>query len=149
MYELKNRSAESLPVLELRVDHAGGSRKTCPNGFVACAIWSHSGKRPDLPESFLSSDLFDIKAPEPIPELASIISGKPALRYRADDVEIALAPEELYRLASHALRRNEYFALRDRFGLFHEIHEDYYDPDSGVALQPMFEDEYEADQAVS
>jgi len=144
MYEPKNRSSDTLPLLELRVDHAGGSLKTCPNGFAACAIWSQSGRKPDLPDSFLGkgSETFNIKTLEPVPGLASILSGKPAVRYRADDLDIALTPDELYRLASHSLSPDEYLALRDRYGMFHEIHEDFYDPDSGVAIQPMFEEEY-------
>lgn len=142
MYESKNRLSQPLPVLELRVEHAGGSYKVCPNGMVACAIWAHTGEKPDLPDKFLlpGSELFNPKALEPLPGLKSLISGNPAVMYRADDLEIALAPEELFRFASHRLRSDEYIALRDRFGMFHEIHEDFYDPDSGVALQPMFEE---------
>lgn len=139
MPEAKNRVPDSLPPLEIRVEHAGGSLKTCPNGFAASAIWGMTGAKPALPEKFLmeGSVMFELTKLEPVEGLKSIISGNPAVLYRADDYEIPMSPDELFRFAKHDLKPEEYFVLAKHWGLIHEIHDDFYDPDSGIAFQPM------------
>lgn len=75
----------------------------------------------------------------PMPDVHSTISGRPAYRFRTDDIEMALAPDELLRLWQRDLHSNEYFQLRNEFGVFFEIHDDFYAEDTGEAIQPMFE----------
>ena len=71
-----------------------------------------------------------------IPDLHSILSGGPAVLFRADDLEIPLTPGELGRLAARTLTPAEYTALGTRFGMFFDIHEDCYDPETGESIQP-------------
>lgn len=139
MTEPKNRIKDPLPFLEIRIDHVGGSIKSCPNGIAASAIWGMSGEKPDLPEKFLAagSQLFNPLELKPIEGAKSIISGQPAVIYRADDYEIPLTPDELFRFVKHDLEPKEFFKIRDHFGDLHEIHDDFYDPDTGEAFQPM------------
>lgn len=66
----------------------------------------------------------------------SDISGEPAVIIR-DDVELKLTPEEAQRLFMKNLKADEYFTLRKKFGLFYMIHEDFYDPETGKALQDV------------
>lgn len=139
MYEPKNRIAKELPVLELWVDAADGSHLTCPNGLIGCAVWAMRGEKPDFGMGGLQprSELFNILELNPKPGVASIVSGGPGVLFRAEDYEIGLTPEELFRFAKHDLEPREYFAIRDRFGMLHDIHEDFYDPDTGEAFQPV------------
>ena len=138
MYEPKNREAEELPILQVRVEHADGVFVSNPNGIAASAIWELDGKKPDLPENFLmGADLFRPSDLKPIDGVVSIISGRPAVIYAADDFRIPLATDELSRLMRHDLTAVEYVALREHYGMFHEIHEDFYDPDHHFACQPM------------
>lgn len=138
MYEPKNRIAQALPILEIWVDHADGSYRTCPNGFIGCALWAMSGQKPDVNLGLMpGSELFNILDLKPRPGVVSVISGKPAVLYRADDYEIAMTPLELFRFAKHDLEPDEYFAIRDYVGEIHEIHDDFYSPDTGEAFQPI------------
>jgi len=139
MHGPKNRIAKELPFLEMWVDAADGSHRTCPNGMVGCAIWAMSGVRPDFGTVGLQpgSELFNIRELKPKPGAVSVISGEPAVVYRAEDYEIGMTPEELFRFATHNLKPEEYFAIRDHFGNLHEIHDDYYSEEDGEALQPI------------
>ena len=143
MFKKSNREATALPFLEIVVEHANGFSRTCPNGLVFSAIWSKTGQAPGTDRVGLMpwSSPMDFLSLAPIDGKSSVISGQPAVLYRTDDVAVPLTPEELYRLAAHSLEPSEYSSLRSRYGLFHEIHEDFYDPESGEALQPMFADE--------
>lgn len=147
MHQPRNRQSETLPILEIRIDHAEGSLKTCPNGVAGSAIWGMTGEKPDLPEKFLlpGSTLFEPTKLKPMEGLKSVISGGPAVMYRSDDIAIPMTPDELFRFAKHDLHPAEYFVLLREYGMFHEIHEDYYDPDSGMAFQPMGRDVDEED----
>jgi hypothetical protein len=142
MHEPKNRAAEELPFLEIRVDHADGSEKTDPNGVSGCVIWGTEGRRPqaadgkpvDYPGLFNPLDL------KPLDGQVSLISGEPAVVYRADDLVVPLTPRELLRFLAHALRPREFFVLLEHYGSFFEIHDDFYDPRSGMAYQPKIDD---------
>lgn len=71
------------------------------------------------------------------PVAKSDISGGPAFWYRAHDgINIALTHDEMLRLLGLSLLPHEYFKLREHLGLFHEIHDDFYDGVTGEALQP-------------
>lgn len=139
MRQIKNRIETSLDILEIRVDHADGSFRTDPNGAVGCAIWAMSGEKPSWQPGMLGdkSQLFNPLELKPKPGLTSILSGGPAVMYRSDDVEVPLTPEELFRLLKRSLRPEEALQLLDHFGEFHEIHDDFYDPATGEAFQPM------------
>jgi hypothetical protein len=76
---------------------------------------------------------------EPLPaeEGTSILSGRAGYRYSDCDVEMILDREELDRFIRHDLSPEEYFKLRDHFGEFHPIEFDFYDPETGEAIQPV------------
>ncbi|MBC8741700.1 hypothetical protein F6X40_34630 [Paraburkholderia sp. UCT31] len=76
--------------------------------------------------------------------LPSVLSGMPSYILRTSEIELALAPRELLRLWRRNLRPDEFFKLRDTYGVFFEIHDDFYFEDTGEALQPV-EDEDEDD----
>jgi hypothetical protein len=139
MSKKRNRLQQPLEFLRLEVEHADGTEHCCPNGMVGCAIWAATGEAPEFNQAGLMpwTKLFNPLALRPKPGVASVLSGEDAVVYRADDVEIAMSPQELYRFICHDLRPDEFRALMDRFGSFHEIHDDYYDPRSGLALQPI------------
>lgn len=120
-YPPKNRRSTSLPILRIEIEHSEGIEVFDPNGILMALV-----REP--------ARLFGLA---PLPSRASDLSLEPAVLYRADDLEVALSPEELIRLAAHNLAPVEYKALRDRFGMAHEWHEDFYDPDTGEALQPL------------
>jgi hypothetical protein len=67
---------------------------------------------------------------------SSELEGQPAYVYRTTEVELRLDPAELLRLLRHELIPAEYLALRRRYGLFFEVHEDFYSS-AGEAVQPM------------
>lgn len=142
MHEPKNREATELSFLEIRVDHADGSASTDPNGVVGCVIWATEG-RPPVQRDGTPIDLPGIYNPlelKPLYGQESVISGEPAVVYRADDLVIPLTPTELLRFMAHSLRPDEFFKLRERYGDFFEIHDDFYDPDTGLAFQPMIDE---------
>ncbi|MNU45025.1 hypothetical protein D3C71_338580 [compost metagenome] len=45
--------------------------------------------------------------------------------------------DELLRFIRHDLRPEEFRILFDRYGEIHEIHDDFYDPRTGEAWQPI------------
>lgn len=141
MYEPKNRKVESLPVLQILIDHADGTIKCCPNALALSAAMAMSGEKIEVGPGFLGegSEVFNPLELKPA-DAKSIISGAPAVVYRADDLEIPLTPEELFRFMKHDLKPEEYLALRGHFGMFYEIHEDFYEPDHHFACQPMGRD---------
>jgi hypothetical protein len=72
--------------------------------------------------------------------LPSEISGEAGFIYHTSDGERApmalrLSRRELFRLVTLSLTPKEYVSLRTPHGLFHEIHDDFYD-DAGTAIQP-------------
>ena len=74
---------------------------------------------------------------EPVPGRVSDISGEPGIGYKTNEVDICLTKAELSRLVFTALTPAEFFKLRALVpGPFHEIHDDFYDEETGEALQP-------------
>lgn len=67
----------------------------------------------------------------PIEGCTSDISGEPAYIYRTDDVELRLTGDELARLITRSLTPDEFFKLAERYGIFHEIHCDFYNENTG------------------
>lgn len=74
---------------------------------------------------------------EPLKDVPSEVSGQPAYRVRTSEAELKLTPEEVIRLWRRDLEPNEYFVLVGTHGDIYEIHDDFYDPATGVALQPQ------------
>ena len=147
MYEPKNRRPISLPILQIEVEHANGVSKSNPNGIAVSAMLGIKSGPFDIPENFfpVGTDIFDPTQIKPLRDAKSIISGHPAVLYRAEDYELAMSPEELFRFMKHALMPAEYFALRDHVGMIHEIHDDFYDVETGAAFQPMDDEQYQKD----
>ncbi len=74
------------------------------------------------------------------PCATSELSGLPGYVYRTSNYDgetltLRLTREELYRLISLSLTPEEFRKLADAHGIFHEIHDDFYDSD-GTAWQP-------------
>lgn len=82
-----------------------------------------------------------IEFPERITELKGIgapsaISGEPGLIYSTDEATLCLTGYEIIALVSRALTPEAYFSLYRKVGAIFEIHDDFYDPGTGEALQP-------------
>lgn len=58
-------------------------------------------------------------------------------QYRTDQVRLLLTREKLLQLLSRNLSAEDYFVLSEKHGLFFEIHDDFYDYETGQALQPL------------
>jgi hypothetical protein len=116
-----NRKPQALPILRIEIEHQDGTLVIDPNRFVLEAIGGALLNLPVLEAS--KSDL----------------SGQAAVCYRSDDLEIFLTPEELTRLALLSLQPEQYFALRAKYGMAHQWHDDFYDEETGEAVQPREE----------
>lgn len=116
-----------LPVLRLEVAHIDGVEVYDPNSILFASIAG-------VPDAWRP---IQGMSPDDVGGSGSVISGKPAVIYRTRDKQIPLAPDELRRLVLHDLSAEEFARLRDIFGLFFEIHEDFYCPTTGEALQPV------------
>jgi hypothetical protein len=89
-------------------------------------------------KSVLDDELFPaLGDPIPAEVEGSILSGKAGYRYSDIDVEMVLERGELERLIRHDLTPDEYFKLRAHFGMFFMIHEDYFDAETGEAIEPL------------
>lgn len=113
----KNRKETRLAVLEIEIESYEKIHKFDPN-TMACAAYNG-----DYPDMF------------PIPKLKSEISFQPAYLVRVDNIELALSFQELDRFFRHALRKREVNYLLKTYGMFHDIHEDFYW--EGTKQQPM------------
>jgi hypothetical protein len=133
----KNRKQTGLGILEIEVEHADGVVKTNPNGIAVSAMVALQGSMPDLPGRFPTGDVFNPHDLTPIDGVFSMLSGEPAVIYRTDEMEIPLSVDELVRFMAHDLKPSEFRVLIEHFGEFHEIHDDFYDPDTGESLQPI------------
>lgn len=121
-YPPKNRQPTSLPLLRIEIVHAMGMTVFDPNSMIR----------------FVINDTQHFVNLRPILGKKSILSAKPALLYRANDLEIPLTNPELMRLVSYSLDPWEHFGLRQIYGDFFEIHSDFYSED-GVALQSLWD----------
>lgn len=116
-YTPRNRQEHHLHILELVVVTPHGKYGFSPNTIIQAV---YSGDLPD----------------EVFPDLLSDISGEPALEYYSNDLRLLLTPDELARLVFLDLTKEEYTKLVEKYGLAYEWHEDFYDPETGEALQP-------------
>lgn len=115
----KNRRKTGLPFLRIELVWEGGKVVMGPN------FASDMAAQASYPMG------------APLNGQKSVVSGEPAYLLRVDDLEIALAFDELDRFLRHDLLDFEYFMLRSEFGMFLEIHDDFYDVDDGSTRQPM------------
>jgi hypothetical protein len=118
LYPPKNRQSEHLPMLEIAITDVYGVKRYTPNTIAMQVAMG----------SLVATPMLGCK---------SDISGKPAVLYCVDDLQVALTLAELDRLVRHALRPKEFFALRDKYGDAHDWHDDFYHPETGRAFQPM------------
>lgn len=135
--QAKNRKSTGLGILEIEVEHAVGVVKTNPNGIAVSAMVALQDETPDFPDRLPTADVFNPHDLTPIDGTFSMLSGEPAVVYRTDELEIPLSVDELVRFMAHDLKPSEFRVLIEHFGEFHEIHDDFYDPDTGEALQPI------------
>jgi len=132
-YPPKNRRINALPVVEIEIASKDGVLRMDMN---QAAIASHL-ENLALGEPFVQSDL----------------SGHPGYEYRSSEVTLALTRDELYRLMRHNLSPKEFFLLAEKFGVFFETHDDFYDENSGRSThycdaEPLGEASAEPDSVV-
>lgn len=113
-----------LPILRLEVSHDKGVDVFSPNDILMefADIDDPAGLFPPL------TGMGDT--------VTSVLSGEPAVIYRTADKQIPLTPAELKRLVMTSLEPQEMLKLKEIYGVFHEIHDDFYHPTTGQALQP-------------
>lgn len=116
----RNRLEQELDILRIEVEHAGGLLVLDPNKSIMLAVGS--------PQEVLTLG--------PLPDKKSVISAEPAVIYRAGNVEVPLDPAELLRLMTTSLQPDEFFRLMEVYGSAFEWHDDFYDFETGEALQP-------------
>lgn len=116
-YPPKNRRENPLPVIEIEIAS------------------KDSTLRMDMNQAALASHLENLQLGEPF--VPSDLSGKPGYEYRSSEITLALTKEELYRFMRHDLRPREFFLLAEKYGVFFDTHDDFYDEKSGFAFQPM------------
>lgn len=113
----QGRMKTGLGFLDMEVASATTTLKFCPNTILMAAMEDK------------------LTAGEPV--YPSFLSGEPGFLYRNDELQIAFTGEELRRFVSHDLHPEEFFKLYGALGESHEIHGDFYDLDTGEALQPL------------
>lgn len=114
----KNRTTNALGPIQLQIDYQGGRLELDPNSAIIAVL-----------EGTLAVGA-------PLAGTVSVISGEPAYLYRTDEIELALTKEELTRLLKRDLKPVEFFVLALTYGVFYELHDDFYEEESGIALQP-------------
>lgn len=71
------------------------------------------------------------------PDHPSVLTDQPGVRLRTSEIDICLTKAELERLFRHDLKPEEVRSLIERCGVFHEVHDDFYDHETFETLQPM------------
>ena len=103
-------------------------------------VYGFSNKLPPGSNRFsdnVPSDKVPLYKLSPIADKFSICSGAPGIVYRTREAELVLTLNELYRLTMNALTVREFFIIYEAVGDIYEVHNDFYDPETGKALQPM------------
>lgn len=67
----------------------------------------------------------------PMNDNPSLLSGSPGVLCRFREGKLVLTPDEAYRLSMRELRPEEYFKIYAVVGEIFEIHNDFYDPETG------------------
>jgi hypothetical protein len=142
-YPPRNRLEQELEFPWIEVTDAKSTLRTSPNALIGCVLWGSSGEQPcdragnPIDEIDKGAKVFNPLALAPRHHVPSLLSGAPSVQYVSDDIAIDLAPDELLRLIAFALRPAEYATLRAHFGMFFEIHDDFYDEFTGQAVGKM------------
>lgn len=118
LHRPRNRTATALEMLDNQVEHRTGVVTMTPNDI---AVMAATGQYPVW---------------EPIDNLVSEMSGEPAFIVRVDDLEMAFSFAEMDRFFRRDLLPEEYSYLVKKFGMFYDIHDDFY-TDQGEAIQPI------------
>lgn len=121
-----------LPLVRLEVAHKTGVWVGDPTSVVHVLASDQNYFRNLEP----IGDGFSDKERKLIPTL-SLISNEEAVVYRANEYEIALTPDELDRFLRKDLHPKEFKVLFEVFGDIFELHDDFYDPDTGESMQPF------------
>lgn len=116
----RNRRDESLDVLHLEVEHAAGVERMDPNGQIIMLV----------------RDTEKVLGWQPVPGRVSVISGRPAILYRAEDFEIPLTVGEYVGLVGRELEPHEALRIMEEYGPAFDWHDDFYDEETGDAVQP-------------
>lgn len=107
-------------LIDIDIIDANGKRTFCPN----CLAISFCNDTLNLHNSYLYT--------------CDITGNVGAVLFKSSDEEYFLEKDILKRLISHNLTPKEYFKLADKYGADkYMIHEDFYDEDTGEALQPI------------
>lgn len=140
----KNREDTGIPFPWIVIADASGTEyRTNPNGLVGCVIWGANGEQPSDRSGNLIDSIedgavvFNPLALVPRTDVLSMLSGEPSVAFRHDDIVIDLTPEELLRLIARRLHPEEYMSLRERFGMFYDLNDDFYDHRTGETYDPM------------
>lgn len=91
----------------------------------------------DLNELFMAAATGDLARLQPAEGITSVVTNDPGVLFRTPEAQIGLSPAEADRLAAHSLSPEEFFAICDAVGCIWLTHDDFYDPETGEALQPM------------
>lgn len=78
----------------------------------------------------------ELAAPLQVPG-CDIGIGNLAYVYQTSEVSLWMSPDALVRMILKNLSSNEYFCLRERYGIFYEISATFYDPQTGAAFEPL------------
>lgn len=111
---------ETTSYLKIEIIHKNGVEVFDPVTIIMCLM--------KTPQSF--------ELLEPTDQ-TSVISGEPALRYKTSSCDVPLTAQEIHSLVMKNLSKEQFFALKKVTGDFFEIHDDFYDPETGEALQPI------------
>lgn len=83
------------------------------------------------------------KYPSELPEGTELhceICGKEAVQFKEFKHTLNLCDEHLEKINKRNLNREEFFILYNKYPDMYLIHDDFYDPDTGVAFQPVEDD---------
>lgn len=113
-----NPLCEGVHFLTITILGADGLQEYDPNGVTLAGLQGQ------------------IAAMRPLEEHPSILSGRPGVLIRTSEDQFALTPDEAQRFFLLALTPGEFDRFCDVVGATFELHDDFYDPDTGEALQP-------------
>lgn len=105
---------------------------------IAINITDKNGSTVYCPNCLISGVLdHDIKFDNNSDFIDDVTGEQGAVKFESKDEIYILEKRRMYRLITHNLDPDEYFALAKKYGSDKfEIHSDYYDEFDGVAIQP-------------
>jgi hypothetical protein len=139
----RNRLTEALDLPWIEITDAVKTLRTTGNALVGCVIWGATAEQPRDRQGNLIDQIdgdaavfnpLDLVSRDDVP---SLLSAEPSVQLRMEDMSVDLSPEELLRLIARELTTEEYMALRDHFGMFYDIHADFYDDATGRSRHKM------------